>query len=223
MVQFSHSFRACSRRSLFRSFSSARLSLTHPSPNKPPTMNSYRCFSLCVRWPMNSTNSDPNSTGYKTYQYPSRWNAAWSMHPMIAAAPGGCTLPVHIMKPSAVATDSARVHQHDPKSITIVATMNADATVAVTQLYSLAAGFSTVPNASTLMVPHAPDMNGSPCVTCMYRSTSPSVARVTKHMRTAQNMSLVGRFWTSSPPRRLGIAMREYGSSARWMRLTPKG
>ena len=87
---------------------------------------------------------------------------------MIAAAPGGCTLPVHIMNPSAVATDSARVHQHDPNNITIVATMNADATVATMQLYSLAAGFSTVPKARTLIVPHAPDMKGSPCVTCMY-------------------------------------------------------
>ena len=80
---------------------------------------------------------------------------------MMAAAPGGCTDPVCIMNASATAIASARLYHETPIAATIEATASVEKSVATTQLYVRAAGFSIVPNAKTLMVPHAPDMNGA--------------------------------------------------------------
>eukprot|EP00982_Pelagococcus_subviridis_P003098 23639-Pelagococcus_subviridis.AAC.1 len=144
-----------------------------------------------------------------------------SMHAMTAAAPGGCTLPVHIMNASDIDTASARLHHAAPKQWKHAATTAHDAIVATTQLYHRATGLSIVPNASMEIVPHAPCMNGSPSRVFIDASRRPSTLNVTKHTSAPQKMSLVGRFWTSGPPARFGSAMREYGSSASSHRRRP--
>ena len=142
------------------------------------------------------------------------------MHAMIAAAPGGCTEPVSIMNASATDIASARLYHETPSVPTIAATAIVENTVATTQLYHRAAGFSRVPNAKTLIVPHAPDMNGvfPPNACFTYTSTKPKTEIVKKQQSAPHTTSLVGRFCTSPFPRRSGSDMRLYGSSARLSR-----
>jgi hypothetical protein len=83
------------------------------------------------------------------------------MNAMMAAAPGGCTDPVCIMNAKETAIAKARLYHETPIVWTIKETASVENSVATTQLYVRAAGFSIVPNAKTLIVPHAPDMNGA--------------------------------------------------------------
>jgi hypothetical protein len=121
-------------------------------------------------------------------------------------------------KETAIAT--ARLYHETPITATIKATVSVENSVATTQLYVRAAGFSIVPNAKMEMVPHAPDMNGvfKPNIVFTVISIRPNTETVTKQHSAPQKMSLVGRFCTSPFPFRSGSDMRLYGSSARLKR-----
>ena len=182
---------------------------TPPRRGHHAMTNSYLCFSARHSRPMARMKSEPKSTGYTTYQNPRDCMAALSTAAKTHAAPGGCTLPVHIMNASATEMPSARAMGVGPMKCISAAAMNVDATVPTTQLYTRAAGLSRVPKARTEMVAHAPWRKGRPRVTWTRASTRVRMARVRKQSRNPQKMSEVGRFCTSGLPFRLGRDMRE--------------